>query len=171
MTSVMLYHLSEEPNIEVFVPRPAPHAPQEGEMVWAIDDQHLHNYLFPRDCPRICIMRGPETTTAEWEQLACGSLAQSVITIETAWYERLRSTSLFQYMFDPEPFSIVEPDAGYYIARTTITPLRTVQLNDLPMRLLERNIELRITPSLQWLREQVAVSTLKFSMIRMRNAR
>jgi hypothetical protein len=35
------------------------------DLVWAIDDDHLHNYLTPRDCPRVALGRGPNTTYAD----------------------------------------------------------------------------------------------------------
>ena len=50
----LFYHVSEESNIAVFEPRlpPSPDSGVQGEVVWAIDQEHLPNYLLPRDCPR-----------------------------------------------------------------------------------------------------------------------
>lgn len=49
-----LYHASERPSIVRFEPRPV--RAESGlteEVVWAIDDEHLQNYLLPRECPRV----------------------------------------------------------------------------------------------------------------------
>ena len=48
-----LFHVSEEPDIEVFAPRLPKRKnldPTVG-LVWAIDEQRLSNFLTPRDCP------------------------------------------------------------------------------------------------------------------------
>ena len=47
-----LWHFSEDPTIEVFVPHRAPTAELDDELVWAIDSAHRWLYWFPRDCPR-----------------------------------------------------------------------------------------------------------------------
>jgi hypothetical protein len=46
----MLFHVSEEPGIERFEPRPSEYAGEPA--VWAIDAERLRNYLVPRECPR-----------------------------------------------------------------------------------------------------------------------
>jgi hypothetical protein len=46
----MLYHFSEDPNINEFVPRSMECMPP---VVWAIDEEHSFFYFFPRDCPRV----------------------------------------------------------------------------------------------------------------------
>ena len=47
----MLFHISAEPGIEVFEPRPSQYTSEP--VVWAITAERLHNYLVPRDCPRV----------------------------------------------------------------------------------------------------------------------
>ena len=49
----MLYHFSEDPAIERFVPHVPPTNPTEAPAVWAIDAEHAPLYWFPRDCPRV----------------------------------------------------------------------------------------------------------------------
>jgi hypothetical protein len=46
----MLFHISEEPGIELFEPRVSE---GRGPVVWAIDADRLRNYLLPRECPRV----------------------------------------------------------------------------------------------------------------------
>jgi len=60
----MLYHVSEYSHIERFEPRPPPCSgvgPVES-VVWAIDEEHLHNYLLPRDCPRVTFYALPSAS-------------------------------------------------------------------------------------------------------------
>jgi hypothetical protein len=47
-----LFHFSEDPTIEVFVPRIAPTQQVEGAYVWADAENTSPRYWFPRDCPR-----------------------------------------------------------------------------------------------------------------------
>ena len=52
-----LFHISEEGGIDQFDPRPSPSffAEIKGDVVFAISGKLLHNYLLPRDCPRVRI--------------------------------------------------------------------------------------------------------------------
>ena len=49
-----LFHVSDQPGITRFEPRPPPpgNTTHTGRMVWAVGQRLLHNYLVPRDCPR-----------------------------------------------------------------------------------------------------------------------
>ncbi len=46
-----LFHISDDPTIKTFIPRPAAVAPDRGPIVWAIAASHLPNYLLPRVWP------------------------------------------------------------------------------------------------------------------------
>ena len=48
-----LFHVSEQSDIDQFEPRM--HYELEREVVWAVDDDHLPNYLLPRDLSLIHI--------------------------------------------------------------------------------------------------------------------
>ena len=64
-----LFHVSEEPDIAVFHPRPPVRAdldPTVG-LVWAIDEARLPNFLTPRDCPRVTYHVGEAATAADRE--------------------------------------------------------------------------------------------------------
>lgn len=165
-----LSHFSEQPDIREFVPRPAPNSSQTGEMVWAVDEAHMHNYLLPRDCPRVCFCRGPATDAADWQRLSCGSQARAVVSIEAAWFPAMRAACLYRYILPPATFSCIDAEAGYYVSRELVVPERVEVIDDLPAALLARNVELRITPSLWPLRDLVIGSSVQFSIIRMRNA-
>ena len=51
----VLYHFSEDPNIQRFVPHVPRTNPTHPPAVWAIDADHAPLYWFPRDCPRVTI--------------------------------------------------------------------------------------------------------------------
>jgi hypothetical protein len=162
----MLFHVSEEPGIERFEPRPSPYA--DGPVVWAIDAARLHNYLLPRDCPRVTYHAGPETTAADVGRfLAAGP---AVVAVESAWLERLRSCRLYCYHLPPETFGCLDECAGYFVSRRPVVPTEVVVVEDVLAALLGRGVELRFLPDVWPLRDAVVASTLRFSLIRMRNA-
>ena len=162
----MLFHVSEEPGIGRFEPRPSPYTDEP--VVWAIDAARLRNYLLPRDCPRVTYYAGPETTVADVERFLGSSPA--VIAIESAWFERLRSGRLYCYHLPPETFACIDECAGYFVSREPVVPARVQVVDDLLAALLGRGVELRLVPDLWSLRDAVVSSTLQFSLIRMRNA-
>ncbi|WP_212982594.1 DUF6886 family protein [Paenibacillus cineris] len=99
------------------------------------------------------------------------SRTSRMIAIETGWYERVKKGSIYRYIFDAADFELEEENAGYHVSRRPVIPMEVQRIDDLITAILNEGIELRITPSLQPLREQVLKSTVNFSMIRMRNAR
>jgi hypothetical protein len=70
---MIVFHVSEEPDIEVFEPRKA--ATRGERVVWAIDGDHLRNDLAPRDCPRVTYSVGPGTTVADHSLAECNAAA------------------------------------------------------------------------------------------------
>lgn len=162
----MLFHISEEPGIARFEPRASTHA--DDRVVWAIDAARLRNYLVPRECPRVTYCAGRETVAADVERFLGSSRA--VIAIESGWAERLRSCRLYCYHLPPETFECRDEPAGYFVSRDPVVPVRVEVFDDPMTELLRRGVELRFVPSLWHLHDAVAASTLRFSMIRMRNA-
>lgn len=86
----MLFHVSEEANLQRFEPRASELTVEP--VVWAIDDEHLRNYLLPRDCPRVTYYAGSQTTPNDRERLLGPSAA--VVAIERAWLERVQHCRL-----------------------------------------------------------------------------
>jgi hypothetical protein len=167
-----LYHISDKPGIRRFDPRPAPNksAKQEGEMVWAIDYEHLHNYLLPRDCPRVTFFTKEESDPKDVKRLMVGTSAKHVVAIEACWLPRIQKETLYQYEFDLKSFACVDEIAGYYICHKPIVPIAEIKIDDILSALLEHDVELRIMPSLWKLREAIINSTLGYSIIRMNKA-
>lgn len=162
----MLFHVSEEAGIELFQPRPSKYVNEP--VVWAIDDDHLRNYLLPRECPRVTYYAGPQTVGTDVEQFLGSSRA--VVAVESAWFERLRSGRLFCYHVTPETFECIDKCAGYFVSRVPVATERVEVVDDLISELLRRQVELRFVPNLWPLRDAVVASSLQFSLIRMRNA-
>jgi hypothetical protein len=163
----LLFHISEEPGIELFEPRESEYS--GGRLVWAIHEDRLCNYLVPRACPRVTFYAGPETTEADVERFLGSSRA--VVAVESGWVERLRSCRLYCYHIRAETFECFDECAGYYISRQSARPERVDIYDDLIMELLGRGVELRFVPNLWPLRDAVVSSTLQFSLIRMGNAK
>lgn len=162
-----LFHVSEESGVERFETRAS--ETSGDPVVWAIDADRLCNYLVPRDCPRVTFYAGRGTTAADAEAFLRSSAA--VVAIEWDWFDRLRASRLYCYSLPAETFELFDECAGYFVSRAPVIPARMEVFDDLLAELRRRDVELRIVPNLWPLRDAVAASTLRFSMIRMRNAR
>jgi hypothetical protein len=162
----MLFHISEEPGIEQFEPRAS--AGVTDPVVWAIDADHVRNYLVPRECPRVTYYAGRKTSDADIERFLGSSKA--VIAIEREWSERLRSCRLYCYHMPPGTFECIDECAGYFVSRLPVVPTCVEAIDDPISELVRRGVELRIVPNLWPLRDAVVASSLQFSIIRMRNA-
>ena len=172
-SSERLFHISEEPGIEIFEPRPSPSffAEITGDVVFAIGDRLLHNYLLSRDCPRVTYYQTDKTTPEDKEKFFGESTADFVIIAESAWYERIKNTTLYCYQLPGADFTLLDECAGYYISYQPATPLDVRPVTDILAELLSRNVELRFTPSLINIAGAVSKSSLNFSIIRLRNAK
>jgi hypothetical protein len=168
-----LFHISEDPNITHFEPRVA----NEGSghkrepLVWAIEDRLLHNYLLPRNCPRVTFYATDSSKPEDVEQFLGQTSATFVVALESAWFENAMTTVLYKYaFFPPDTFELSDEGAGYYVSPTAVEPSSVVKIEHPLDEMLKRKVELRITPSLRKLQEAVVGSSLQFSCIRMRNA-
>lgn len=173
----MLFHFSEDDSIEVFEPRPV-RVPSErgpgrdwlnGPLVWAIDDWHQPMYLFPRDCPRILMWRKPGTVQRDVEKYLGTSSARIVAYVEADWLDRLAAQTLYRYQLPAATFRPLN-DAGMWVTDAAVRPLEVVPIADLPERLRQSDVELRVSDDLTPLRDAWQTS-LHVSGIRLRNAR
>ena len=166
-----LFHVSETAGIARFEPRPppSPDAGVVGDAVWAVAESHLVNFLLPRDCPRICFRAGPGTTRADRERFLAG--ARMVIAVELDWFERIAATVLHIYEMPPATFEEALPEAGYWISRQAVRPLSERAPENLFQALNDCGAEVRRLAEFWPLADEVAASSLQFSIIRSRNAR
>jgi hypothetical protein len=167
-----LFHISEEGGIDQFDPRPSPSFFPEikGDVVFAISGKLLHNYLLPRDCPRVTYYAGPATSPEDRQTFLGGSRATHVVAIEAGWFSRVKATTLYCYEFAADHFTCLDEVAGYYISYEPEMPVSRRRIDDILGGLRKRDVELRILPELWTLANAVKNSSLSFSLIRMRNA-
>ena len=168
-----LFHVSEEPDISVFHPRLPARAdldPHVG-LVWAIDEARLPNFLTPRDCPRVTYHVGEQTTENDRERFFTAKNTSYAVVIEGGWLERWRNTTLYLYEFAPADFVLQDPVAGYYTVTVSQIPIARHIVKDPMAELIRRKVELRITENLWNIAEAVRVSTLHWSLCRMKNAK
>lgn len=172
-----LFHFSDDPSIEVFVPRPVrvpsprPHGQDwlNGPLVWAVAEERQATYLFPRDCPRILLWPTVGTTEADraewWGERTCRMIAH----VEWAWLDRIRTASLHRYELPPATFEAVDGD-WTWVSKEAVRPVRSAPCGNLLDALAAAQVELRVMESLAPLRG-VWSTSLHASGIRLRNAR
>lgn len=168
----VLHHVSDTPGIALFEPRIPDRAAcgQTEPVVWAVDADHLPNYLLPRDCPRVTFCARDDSRPEDIDKLMCGTTASRVIAVECCWVHRIIEHRLVRYEFDPNGFELADEIAGYYVSREPVVPVVEIPIGDILAELLSHDVELRVMPSLWKLRDEVINSSLGFSLIRMRNA-
>jgi len=167
-----LFHVSEESDIEVFVPRLPKRTDLDPNIgfVWAIDERRLPNFITPRDCPRVAYYSDNSTCESDKHQFFSSLTATHALIIEKKWYHIMEKTTLYLYEFDTKDFVLQDDVAGYYVATKTQHPINRIILNNLFAELMKRNVEIRIVDNLWEIAEKVKQSTLRWSLCRMKNA-
>ena len=162
-----LWHVSEDPTIEVFHPHHHELLALDEPLVYAVDTRYWWLYWFPRDCPRACFNAKEDTTEEDVGRWLDGDRERRVSVIESSWLDRFRSARVYAYRLPSETF---EPWDKFFISRQTVVPLELLELGDLLTRHADAGVELRIAPSLYPLWNEVIETSLDFSGIRLRNA-
>jgi len=140
------------------------------DVVFAITERLLHNYLLPRDCPRVTYYAKPDSLQSDIEKFFGQTTAEFVIVVENNWHDSIQNTTVYCYEFSPENFLLVDEGAGYYVSYEPVSPIKGSPMLNPISELLKRNVELRFTPKLWLLADQIIKSSLQYSLIRMRNA-
>ena len=170
-----LFHFSDDPAIATFVPRsvrvPSNRAPGmewlNSPLVWAIEERVEFMYLFPRDCPRILTWATEHTSNAD--RLTWLGGYRGAAYIEREWLADLATATIYRYDLPTESFEDLH-DAGMWVSRETVNPLRCDALFDLPSAFVPRGVDLRVVDSLLPLKP-LWETTLHASGIRLRNAK
>jgi hypothetical protein len=166
----VLFHFSEDPTIERFVPHVPPTNPDHSPAVWAIDAEHAPLYWFPRDCPRVTAWPRTSAERPAFEA-AFVTTARRIHAIELGWLEPMREVAMFRYSLPSRAFEPWPVANGQWISHDTVEPLAVEPVGDLLAAHAAAFIELRLVPSL-WPLHDLAVSEgWDFSIVRMRNAR
>jgi hypothetical protein len=160
-----LWHYSEDPGIERFVPHVPATNPEQPPMVWTVDDVHAPLFWFPRECPRITFWAGDGSPP---DALGATTAAR-VHAIEQRWLPRVEDCELYVYRFAVDGFAPWPGADGYWVSEAEHAPLDVTPVGDLLERHRERGIELRVLPDLRALRDAVLESGYRFSMCRMAN--
>jgi hypothetical protein len=92
----VLYHFSENPHIDVFVPRQKGNRRDMPPVVWAIDAAHEVSFYVPRDCPRIICYRTPGMSEVDAAQFLGPTRADVVMTVESGWLFYKGTKSIFE---------------------------------------------------------------------------
>lgn len=171
-----LFHFSDDPTIERFVPRPVRVASERptgmgwlnGPLVWTVSEARQALYLFPRECPRIVLWPTADTTEADRARWWGPSDAPMLAHIEQGWLERLRTAALYRYELPADGFAAVNEDWAW-VSETTVDPIGMEPCGDLEAALAHQGADLRVLPNLTPLRH-VWSTTLHASGIRLRNA-
>ena len=169
---MFLYHVSEEPNIKIFEPRLPSRKdlnPDVG-LVWALCERTLPNFITPRNCPRVTYHIGEKTTPDDIKRCLPNGYSHAVI-IETDWLERLSSTTLYLYHFDPSGFYLQDEVAGYYVSEKPQTPIGVTVVTDLEGELQKRNVALITVDNLWEISEEIKKTTFNWSICRMAYAK
>lgn len=164
-----LFHYSEDPGIQSFVPRTPMMRPNVEPMVWVVDEAHAWTYLFPRDCPRILLWPTPETSAEDLGRWFGGDERARVACIEWGWPERMHSTQLYRYEMNRQHFRPLANDPWMLVSHRPESPIAVEPVGDLVEALRVAGVELRLMPSLAPL-FGAWESTIHFSGIRLRNA-
>lgn len=162
-----LFHVSEEENIEEFIPRYSDSTKEP--VVWALAEVKLANYLLPRNCPRVCFSVNNATFKEDIQRFF--GLLKQVVAIESCWYKKAIATTFYLYEMPRNAFTLFDTVAGYYVANSVIVPITRDVVKQPIKAILKRDIEIRILSSLWQLHDEIVNSSLDFSAIRMKNAR
>ena len=164
-----VYHYSEDGTIKRFAPHVPQTNPSHPPSVWTIDAEHSPLYWFPRDCPRISVWA---RTAAQQELLSntFGTESHRICAAESHWLPSVREAVIYRYSFDAERFAPWGEADGQYISGDTAYPDTIEPLDDLLGLHADAGIELRFTPRIGRLMDQMLASGLPFSFVRIRHA-
>lgn len=165
-----VYHYSEDGSIRRFAPTVPPTNPSHPPAVWTVDAEHAPLYWFPRHCPRISVWAN---TAAQQELLTATFHTESsrICAAESHWLTRVRDAGIYSYSFDASSFAPWAEADGQYISGEIEIPESVELLDDLLGLHAEAEVELRFTPKLGVLMDQMLASGLPFSFVRIRDAR
>lgn len=147
-----LFHVSEQSDIDQF--EPGMHDELKREVVWAVDDDHLPNYLLPRDCPRVCVINRKLNTYQ--------------IDVPKSYKEEVLKKKIYIYEMPLEQFEEIDSNAGYYISTDVVKPLSVNTVPDCVRAQRAFDVKLVFNEAFRERAEKVAKSKGEWSIIRYR---
>ena len=167
--SSTLFHFSEDPSIEKFVPHVPRTNPTVPPAVWAIDEKHSPLYWFPRACPRVAAWPRDVIATSTFQSAFC-TTASRIHAIECRWLNAFSKARLYRYTLPAESFVSWPEATGQWISHSTLRPTNVVPIEGLLELHGAAGIELRIVPNLWPLHDLAVSGPWDFSIVRMSNA-
>lgn len=165
-----LYLLSEDGTHTRFVPHVPQTNPSHPPAVWALDAEHAPLYWFPRNCPRISVW----ASSPEQQEILTATFqtdASRICAAESRWLDGIRRARVYRYTFDGSQFAPWAAAEGQYVSGEVVHPQAVEALDDLLALHAEAEVELRFTPKLGVLMDEMLASGLPFSFVRIRDAR
>ena len=170
MVGGVLFHFSEDPSIERFVPHVPATNPGQQPAVWAIEEAKAPLYWFPRACPRVTVWPRDETERPRFEEV-WETTAPRVHYMEARWVDRMRTVVLHRYDLPADTFEPWEEAGGQWVSRVEVVPLAVHPVGDLFAAHERAGIDLRVVDSLFPVRDRAVSDEWDFSIVRMTNAR
>lgn len=168
-TPTAVYHFSEDSTLRRFAPHIPPSNPSHPPGVWTIDAEHAPLYWFPRDVPRIsCWAYDDAQQEVLGERFA--TEAHRICAAELCRLDEIRSTRIYRYTFDAADFRPWEHADGQYVADRVVYPVEVDVIEDLLGAHRDAGVELRLTPRLGPLMDEMLASRLPFGFVRIRDA-
>lgn len=172
--SGQVLHFSEDPTITHFAPHVAATAQQPEAYVWAVDWNRAPDYWFPRQCPRAMAWATSSTSDEDRALVLGPGGGERVHAVEYGWLDAIRAAELYAYRFDAVDFRPFGegPDPYAFVCEKPVVPLTPAErVGDLLSLHEEAGIQLRVLPNLWDFWDAVIAGSLRFSGIRLRNAR
>ncbi|MBI3677284.1 MAG: hypothetical protein HY243_11795 [Proteobacteria bacterium] len=141
-----------------------------GDAVWAIDEDHLPNYLLPRDCRRVTYAIGPNTSVDDVARYCDDANAKRFLVLEEKLAAADRPSDT-PYLRAARRAVLTRRQFGWlpHLARRSRTS-RGPHLAQAIGEIATRGCSVRFFESISPLRDAVTKSSLDYSIIRMRNA-
>ena len=170
--SGVVFHFSEDPAIKEFTPHVARTAADPRPLVWAVGQDRVPDYWFPRQCPRAMAWVTPGTTEQDRRYLLGPGRHRRVHAVEYRWLERITTCKLFCYSLPADSFELIKGEAPHaYISKMTVRPLGAPKALPPLLELHERaRVQLRLLDNLWPWWDEVVGTSLGYSGIRLANA-
>ena len=137
----MLFHISENGQIDIFIPRPSKPIWGGKKYVWAIHNNKLNNYILPRDCPRICITGNEIQRFSNWVSSKSLIDKATLIFYPDFWQKRIDNCQLYRYAFNPKNFELIDTIAGYYVSTQIEIPIEKLVIDNCLAELEKRKVK------------------------------
>lgn len=166
-----LFHLSENGNINKFIPRESKSIWDYKKYVWSIGEDKIQNYLFPRECPRICVSDKETIKLKKWISDSKITHFKTHVFVLSNWKERIENCKLYKYQFSNSNFTEIDKIAAYYVSQEIEIPISKEHIIDCIKALKASNTNLKFISKKQMiaLKEDVIQNTKEFSIIKWDN--